>query len=114
MPPYDFLPLTDLDIFSHELEELAEKAHVNAQLFQALSDRLETLDPRHRELMALIVVKQQSVLDGVDEQLRYWRTLILDDTQLTTIRKCEQLLRETREANQPLTSWFPMVSTLYH
>lgn len=114
MSTVEFLPLSDLDIFTHELEQLADKAVINAQIFQALSDRIDTLEPKQRELMALIVVKQQRVLENVEEQLRHWRAQGLNDKQQIIVNKCQQLLVQTRETNRPLTEWFPMESTLYH
>lgn len=114
MTSVEFLPLSDLDVFTYELQQLADKAVVNAKIFHALSDRLDTLEPKQRELMALIVVKQQRVLEDVEEQLRRWRELELDNGQQATINKCQRLLKETRETNRPLTKWFPMESTSYH
>jgi chromosome condensin MukBEF complex kleisin-like MukF subunit len=114
MSSVEFLPLSDLNVFTHELQQLADKAVVNAQVFQALSDRLDTLEPKQRELMALIVVKQQRVLEDVEEQLHRWRQLVLDEQQRATINKCQRLLTQTRETNRPLTQWFPMESTAYH
>jgi hypothetical protein len=114
MSSVEFLPLSDLDVFTHELEQLADKAVVNAQIFQALSDRLDTLEPKQRELMALIVVKQQRVLENVEEQLHHWQALALDEIQRGAIGKCKRLLIQTRETNRPLTQWFPMESTSYH
>jgi len=114
MSTLDYLPLGDLDIFMGELEQLADKAAVNAKIFQSLSGRLDTLEPQQRELMALIVVKQQRVLESVEEQLGHWLALPLNNGQRIAISKCQQLLEQTRETNRPLTDWFPMQSTSYH
>ncbi len=114
MTTIEFLPLSDLDVFTHELEQLADKAVMNAKIFEALSDRLDTLEVKQRELMALIVVKQKHVLENVEIQIQYWRKLGLDNSQEMAINKCQQLLAQTRETNRSLTTWFPMESSVYH
>lgn len=107
------LPLSSLDMFVFNLEELLEKSKKTVLTLPFAVNDASEYQAAHG-IADLLVLRYKDTLTRLTEQLNFWRALSLTDAEREAIDYSQSLIDELYQFQQIFECYEPLFSTSLH